>query len=342
MSAYQLVLASSSTHYLEYSGHTEINKHKIFLLNTGCTWCGGTETIISDGENYGNANTWDTYCSLSQERYNAQIFTVSNNIILRSVSILGWDKVGSPSLTLKGIILDTTTYGGRPGCTTVTPALYPYLNKYYSTNTIKFEGTPPETPQWYSFCFNCNLGAGSWAFTTYYPNLNDETNDSSNYLKFCTGSGYGDGHLAYKVSAETTNPYGTPLVNYDLSCKICYENITEPLIYGSLYNWYAVDDNRNIAPIGWHVSTNEEWNNLGVALGGTLDTSDPTKERVKFCTTYMKSVGTIQAGTGLWQESAGNEGTNSSGFNILPSGVVTDQGVKGSRSFGVRTNNHPL
>lgn len=29
--------------------------------------------------------------------------------------------------------------------------------------------------------------------------------------------------------------------------------------YGKLYNWYAVNDNRNIAPEGWHISSDAEW-----------------------------------------------------------------------------------
>ena len=29
-----------------------------------------------------------------------------------------------------------------------------------------------------------------------------------------------------------------------------------------LYNWYAVNDERELAPEGWHIPTDEEWNNL--------------------------------------------------------------------------------
>ncbi len=32
--------------------------------------------------------------------------------------------------------------------------------------------------------------------------------------------------------------------------------------YGKLYNWYAINDPRNIAPEGWHIPTNEEITSL--------------------------------------------------------------------------------
>ena len=36
----------------------------------------------------------------------------------------------------------------------------------------------------------------------------------------------------------------------------------------TLYNWYAATDSRNIAPIGWHVPTDAEWDKLTSFLGG--------------------------------------------------------------------------
>ncbi len=29
--------------------------------------------------------------------------------------------------------------------------------------------------------------------------------------------------------------------------------------YGKLYNWYAVNDPRGLAPVGFHIPTHEEW-----------------------------------------------------------------------------------
>jgi uncharacterized protein (TIGR02145 family) len=38
--------------------------------------------------------------------------------------------------------------------------------------------------------------------------------------------------------------------------------------YGKLYNWYAVNDSRGIAPKGWHVASLIEWENLISSQGG--------------------------------------------------------------------------
>ena len=70
--------------------------------------------------------------------------------------------------------------------------------------------------------------------------------------------------------------------------------------YGRLYNWYAVNDPRGLAPAGWHVPTDQEWTALTSFLGGE-NTAAPK----------MKSAAGWK-GTG--------SGSNSSGFNGLPGG----------------------
>ena len=80
-----------------------------------------------------------------------------------------------------------------------------------------------------------------------------------------------------------------------------YENITaNGTTYGKLYNWYAVNDTRGIAPTGYHIPTDAEWTSLTTYLGG--DSIAGTK---------MKS-------TSGWFND-GN-GTNTSGFEGLPGG----------------------
>jgi len=72
---------------------------------------------------------------------------------------------------------------------------------------------------------------------------------------------------------------GTPITNVtdaatwgNLTTEAyCYYNNNsgnEADTYGAMYNWYALSDIRNIAPEGWHVSTDEEWSELIDYLGG--------------------------------------------------------------------------
>ncbi len=92
---------------------------------------------------------------------------------------------------------------------------------------------------------------------------------------------------------------------------------TNVATYGRLYNWFAVDDSRNIAPAGWHVPTDDEWKELEMHLGMTQAQADlmnqarGTDEGGK-----LKEAGTVH-----W--STPNTGaTNSSGFTALPAGNV--------------------
>jgi uncharacterized protein (TIGR02145 family) len=96
----------------------------------------------------------------------------------------------------------------------------------------------------------------------------------------------------------------------------CYYN-NDPAtgaIYGKLYNWYAVNDPRGLAPAGWRVPTDIEWKTLEMSLGMTQMQADVTG--------YM---GTDQGGqlkeadTTHWiSPNAG--ATNSSGFTALSGG----------------------
>ena len=79
-------------------------------------------------------------------------------------------------------------------------------------------------------------------------------------------------------------------------------------IYGKLYNWYAVNDSRNIAPTGWHVATKADYEVLVTYLGGSLGQDD------SIAGGKMK-----EAGLAHWEDP--NIGaTNSSGFTSLPAG----------------------
>ena len=84
--------------------------------------------------------------------------------------------------------------------------------------------------------------------------------------------------------------------------------------YGQLYNWYAVDDARGLCPSGWHVPSDEDWQDLEVFLG--MSRADVSLEG-------ERGSGELGIGTKLkaksgW-ENDGN-GTDDYGFSALPGG----------------------
>lgn len=51
----------------------------------------------------------------------------------------------------------------------------------------------------------------------------------------------------------------------------CYASFNSAYgpVYGKLYNWYAVNDPRGLAPEGWHIPTYAEWNTFVACVGGS-------------------------------------------------------------------------
>ena len=47
--------------------------------------------------------------------------------------------------------------------------------------------------------------------------------------------------------------------------------------YGKLYNWYAVNDARGLAPVGYHIPTDTEWTKLSDYLGGEESAGEKMK-----------------------------------------------------------------
>jgi uncharacterized protein (TIGR02145 family) len=98
-----------------------------------------------------------------------------------------------------------------------------------------------------------------------------------------------------------------------------YDNDTAYVaVYGRLYNWYAVDDSRTIAPAGWHVPTDAEWDTFIYCLGGEAVAGGKMKE----------------AGTAHWL-SPNTGATDESGFSALPGGCRSlSGGFSSSMGYG--------
>ena len=96
--------------------------------------------------------------------------------------------------------------------------------------------------------------------------------------------------------------------------------------YGKLYNWYAVNDSRGLAPKDWQISSSKDWEKLASGLGGIEDNnykfeSDPNISLTMIAGGKMKS-----SGTRHWK-SPNRNATNESGFSALPGGFRSLTGV---------------
>ena len=90
-----------------------------------------------------------------------------------------------------------------------------------------------------------------------------------------------------------------------------YDNdSTNGKFYGKLYNWYAINDPRGLAPLGWHIPTKLECYNL--------TTNTAAKDNDIIFSLKLPSIG-LKLKAPLW-EYLSQDATNSSGFSALPTG----------------------
>lgn len=97
----------------------------------------------------------------------------------------------------------------------------------------------------------------------------------------------------------------------------CYFNndVTKATKYGKLYNCFAVNDPRGLAPEGWHIPTTDEWNELFNFFGKNEEAETKLKSKIG------------------WSNKIG-VGTNKSGFNALAAGYRGNYAMFSSENEG--------
>lgn len=107
----------------------------------------------------------------------------------------------------------------------------------------------------------------------------------------------------------------------------CYYNNepTNGAKYGKLYNWYAINDLRGLAPQGWHIPAAEDWMKLALELGNDTTTGAKLK---------------TTSGWGQWETnlSCSNCKTESE-EGKLKCEVCRGSGVTGKSVFSLNGNN---
>jgi uncharacterized protein (TIGR02145 family) len=116
----------------------------------------------------------------------------------------------------------------------------------------------------------------------------------------------------FKNASGTTYTWMAENLNYKVQGSYAYDDKeSNRKEFGLLYNWEAA---KKACPIGWHLATDNEWSILIKHLGG-MDKAGEALKSVKG-----------------WNED-GN-GTNSSGFNALPAGILRSNGYGNLGYFG--------
>jgi uncharacterized protein (TIGR02145 family) len=131
-------------------------------------------------------------------------------------------------------------------------------------------------------------------------------------------------------------------------------NSSLPTSYGRLYDWITVMDGsstsssspsgvQGICPSGWHLPSDAEWSILEIALG--MDSSDVTTVGYRGVHGIGLKSTTGWDDWGYYEVNNGN-GTNSSGFNVLPTGGYVsgafDGGSGGYSSFWSSTEHSSI
>lgn len=265
--------------------------------------------------------------------------TIPITLITESSAIAGGNVLdnGGADITSRGIVWGTSPY----------PTLSnSFLNDITGANsyTISIWGLIPNTT-YYVRAYATN-SAG-----TAYGNQLIFTTTSANGNGIISNPGSGVTYNGYTYSsivlgngqewmAENlrTNKYrnGATIANVTNSSQwpnlhtgawAYYDNDNQnDTTYGKLYNWYAVTDQRNVCPSGWHLPTDAEWTELTDYLGGESVAGGKLKS----------------TDINFW-DGANNEATNESGFTGLPGGATVSGGFfsKGSQGYWWSSTGQP-
>jgi uncharacterized protein (TIGR02145 family) len=87
------------------------------------------------------------------------------------------------------------------------------------------------------------------------------------------------------------------------ACCWYKDDIKNKDVFGALYNWYAVNS-KKLCPVGWHVSTDAEWEAMIDYIGGLSTAGDKLKEK----------------GVAHWENYL-SQATNDYDFTALPGGM---------------------
>ena len=206
-----------------------------------------------------------------------------------------WSTALNPTIALATKTVNGTGSGSFTSSITGLTSSTTYYVRAYATNSV---GTSYGTQQTFTTASavvlpSVTIGTQVW------------TNQNLSVARYRNGD----------VIPQVTNATQWAALTTGAWCWYNNDSATYAATYGRLYNWYAVNDARGLAPQGWHIPSDGEWNKLVKYLDAGADTTCAN------CAQSYIAGGAMKSTTG-WN--APNTGaTNSSGFAGLPGGYRT-------------------
>jgi uncharacterized protein (TIGR02145 family) len=205
-----------------------------------------------------------------------------------------WSTTTNPTVSLTTKTVDGTGTGAFTSSITGLNANTTYYLRAYATNSV---GTAYGTQQTFTILPSVTIGTQIW------------TNQNLSVARYRNGD----------IIPQVTDPTQWENLTTGAWCWYNNDSATYSATYGRLYNWYAVNDARGLAPQGYHIPSDAEWNKLVKYLDHGADTT------CQGCTQSTIAGGAMKSTTG-WN--APNTGaTNSSGFAGLPGGYRSLDGT---------------
>lgn len=121
------------------------------------------------------------------------------------------------------------------------------------------------------------------------------------------------------IPLVTTNNDWINLYNTQSGAYCWFNNdITKDCPYGKLYNWHVVNDSRKVCPLGWHVSTAQEWVDLALFIdpnGGGVNGGSTGGDLLK------------SKGAQYWLNNSSLFSNNATGFSGITTGYRQNDGI---------------
>jgi uncharacterized protein (TIGR02145 family) len=184
---------------------------------------------------------------------------------------------------------------------------------------IKMEGLEPETV-YYVRAYGINNSGTFYgeeqSFKTYFEKVEDIDGNTLYTLRIGTGE--------WTASNINTGRYrnGDVIPDADRTTYNLDEGLGE--IYGSLYSWFAISDERGLCPAGWTVPEDRHWKELEAELGMSQRSVNRAGLRDRYAGGKLK-----ETGTSHWN-SPNVLATDIHGFTALPGGY---RHITGSFAF---------